>query len=125
MSTRTGAVSPIPSPCRRGAASPAGRAQHAALAGGRSATPRLERWHLIGLFAWLASPIDLLPEFLPGIGPLDNIVVAALVLRRKSRRLGRDYLRAHWPSTTDPTMLDRYFMPIGSPIPTRVAPRWG
>ena len=46
------------------------------------ATPRLERWLLIGLFAWLASPIDLLPEFLPGIGPLDDIVVAALVLRR-------------------------------------------
>ncbi len=61
------------------------------------ATPRFERWLLIGLFAWLASPIDLLPEFLPGIGPLDDIVVAALVLRRVSRRLGRDYLRAHWP----------------------------
>lgn len=46
------------------------------------ATPRFERWLPIGLFAWLASPIDLLPEFLPGIGPLDDIVVAALVLRR-------------------------------------------
>ncbi|HJP72210.1 MAG TPA: DUF1232 domain-containing protein [Candidatus Limnocylindria bacterium] len=43
-------------------------------------TPRSDRWLLIGLFAWLASPIDLLPEFLPGIGPLDDIVVAALVL---------------------------------------------
>jgi len=51
--------------------------------------------------AWLASPIDLLPEFLPGIGPLDDIVVAALVLRRVSRRLGRDYLRAHWPGGDD------------------------
>src|SRR5918996_4998488 len=60
-------------------------------------TPRFERLLLIGLFAWLASPIDLLPEFLPGIGPLDDIVVAALVLRRVARRLGRDGLRAHWP----------------------------
>lgn len=63
------------------------------------ATPRRERWLLIGLFAWLASPVDLLPEFLPGIGPLDDIVVAALVLRWVVRRLGRDYLRAHWPGS--------------------------
>src|SRR5918998_6568758 len=64
-------------------------------------TPRRERWLLIGLLAWLASPIDLLPEFLPGIGPLDDIVVAAMVLRRVARRLGRDYLRARWPGSDD------------------------
>jgi len=65
------------------------------------ATPRIDRWLLMGLFAWLASPIDLLPEFLPGIGPLDDIVVAALVLRCVTRRLGREYLRAHWPGDDD------------------------
>jgi uncharacterized membrane protein YkvA (DUF1232 family) len=65
------------------------------------ATPRRERWLLIGLFAWLASPIDLLPEFLPGIGPLDDIVVAAVVLRWVTRRLGREYLRAHWTGSDD------------------------
>lgn len=65
------------------------------------ATPRRERWLLVGLFAWLASPIDLLPEFLPGIGPLDDIVVAAIVLRWVAKRLGRDYLRAHWPGNHD------------------------
>jgi uncharacterized membrane protein YkvA (DUF1232 family) len=65
------------------------------------ATPRRERWLLIGLFAWIASPIDLLPEFLPGIGPLDDIVVAAIVLRWVARRLGRNYLRAHWPGGDD------------------------
>jgi uncharacterized membrane protein YkvA (DUF1232 family) len=64
-------------------------------------TPRLERWLLIGLLAWLASPIDLIPEFLPGIGPLDDIVVAALVLRHVAKRLGRDALRAHWPGDDD------------------------
>lgn len=68
---------------------------------GDPATPRTERWLLIGLFAWLASPIDLLPEFLPGIGPLDDIVVAALVLRFVAGRLGRDHLRAHWPGNDD------------------------
>ena len=65
------------------------------------ATPRRERWLLIGLIAWLASPIDLIPEFLPGIGPLDDIVVAALVLRHVANRLGRNHLRAHWPGDDD------------------------
>ena len=65
------------------------------------ATPRRERWLLIGLIAWLASPIDLIPEFLPGIGPLDDIGVAALVLRHVANRLGRDHLRAHWPGDDD------------------------
>lgn len=65
------------------------------------ATPRAERWLIIGLGAWLASPIDLIPEFLPGIGALDDVVVAAVVLRRVARRLGRDELRAHWPGDDD------------------------
>lgn len=35
-------------------------------------------------------------------------------------------MRSGWvPRATDPAMVDSYFMPIGSPIPTRVAPRWG
>jgi len=42
-----------------------------------------------------------LPEFLPGIGPLDDIVVAALMLRFVANRLGRSYLRAHSPGNDD------------------------
>jgi hypothetical protein len=30
---------------------------------------------------WVISPIDLIPEFLPVIGPLDDVVVVALALR--------------------------------------------
>jgi len=36
---------------------------------------------LLGLGLWIASPIDLIPEFIPVIGPLDDIVVTAIVLR--------------------------------------------
>lgn len=59
--------------------------------------PRRARVAVVLAGLWLLSPIDLLPEFLPGIGPLDDIVVAALVLRWVAKRLGRGYLRAHWP----------------------------
>jgi uncharacterized membrane protein YkvA (DUF1232 family) len=45
---------------------------------------------------WLASPIDLLPEFLPVLGPLDDAVVAALVLRHLVHRAGADIVRGHW-----------------------------
>ena len=51
---------------------------------------------LIAAAVWLASPIDLIPEFLPGIGPLDDALVAALVIRHVVRRAGPDLVRDHW-----------------------------
>jgi uncharacterized membrane protein YkvA (DUF1232 family) len=65
------------------------------------ATPTPVRLALGGLLVWIVSPIDLIPEFLPGIGPLDDIVVAVLVLRWAGRRIGRDQLRAQWPGTPE------------------------
>lgn len=53
---------------------------------------------------WLASPIDLLPEFLPVLGPLDDAVVAALVLRYLVRRSGPEVVRRHWRG--DPRTLE-------------------
>ena len=52
--------------------------------------------------AWIASPIDLIPEFIPFLGPLDDAVVAALILRHLLRTTGEDVLADHWrgdPST--------------------------
>jgi uncharacterized membrane protein YkvA (DUF1232 family) len=46
--------------------------------------------------AWLVSPIDLIPEFIPVLGPLDDAIVAALVLRHVLRRTERDVLVEHW-----------------------------
>ncbi len=59
-------------------------------------TPRSCKVALGGLAVWLASPIDLIPEFVPVIGPLDDIVVSAIVLRWVGRRVGEEALRAHW-----------------------------
>jgi uncharacterized membrane protein YkvA (DUF1232 family) len=50
---------------------------------------------LLGV-AWIASPIDLIPEFIPFLGPLDDAVVAALILRRLVRTAGRDVVEQHW-----------------------------
>jgi uncharacterized membrane protein YkvA (DUF1232 family) len=61
---------------------------------------------------WVLSPIDLLPEFLPVIGPLDDVVVVALALRYAARQVPRDVLAAAWPG--EPRMLERL---LGSPDP--------
>src|SRR5688572_32998644 len=58
--------------------------------------PRSSKLLLLLGALWLASPIDLIPEFLPGIGPLDDAIVAGLVLRHVVRRAGPDVVRDHW-----------------------------
>jgi uncharacterized membrane protein YkvA (DUF1232 family) len=54
---------------------------------------------------WLVSPIDLLPEFLPVIGPLDDVLVVALALRYAARQVPREVLVAAWPG--EPRVLER------------------
>jgi len=60
---------------------------------------RVSRGSKAGLWfalAWFVSPIDLIPEFLPVVGPLDDAIVAALVLRHVLRRTDRSVLIDHW-----------------------------
>ena len=56
---------------------------------------------LVGLLVWLINPIDLIPEFIPILGPLDDVVVAVLVLRYVRRRVGLEELRRRWPGTPE------------------------
>jgi len=58
--------------------------------------PRSSKAWLWFAVVWLVSPIDLIPEFIPFLGPLDDAVVAALVLRHVLRRTDESVLMAHW-----------------------------
>ena len=51
---------------------------------------------LIGLVAWIVSPIDLIPEFIPVLGPMDDVVVAIVAMRYVRRRVGVEDLRQRW-----------------------------
>ncbi len=76
-------------------------------------TPRSAKVALGVLVVWLASPIDLIPEFIPILGPLDDIVVAAIILRWVGRRVGVDGLRRHWRGSDEG--FDRVRRLIGVP----------
>jgi uncharacterized membrane protein YkvA (DUF1232 family) len=68
---------------------------------GDPSAPRGVRVALVILLVWLISPIDLIPEFIPVLGPLDDVIVAVVVLRYVRRRLGDDELRRRWRGTDD------------------------
>jgi uncharacterized membrane protein YkvA (DUF1232 family) len=74
--------------------------------------PRRAKIAVILAGIWVASPIDLIPEFLPVIGPLDDIIVVALALRYAGRQVPRDVLLAAWPG--EPRVIQRL---LGPPAP--------
>jgi uncharacterized membrane protein YkvA (DUF1232 family) len=78
--------------------------------------PRRARIAVAIAAVWVLSPIDLIPEFLPVIGPLDDIVVVALVLRYAARSVPRDVLLEAWPG--NPDLLQRLIGPARTPEAT-------
>ena len=71
--------------------------------------PRRAKIVIVLAGLWVASPIDLIPESLPVIGPLDDIVVVALALRYAARRVPRHLLLTAWPG--EPHLLVRLLGP--------------
>ncbi len=70
------------------------------LAGDRS-LPRGVRVRLLLLLAYLALPLDLVPDFIPVLGYADDVIVVLLVLRSVVRAAGPGALQRHWPGTPD------------------------
>jgi uncharacterized membrane protein YkvA (DUF1232 family) len=64
---------------------------------GDERVPRSRKLLLGALLAYLAMPFDLVPDFIPVAGQLDDAIVTALVLRAVLRSGGDALLREHWP----------------------------
>lgn len=62
--------------------------------------PRGIRWRLGLLLAYLALPIDLVPDFIPVAGYADDVLLIAWVLRSVVRAAGPEALERHWPGAT-------------------------
>ena len=63
--------------------------------------PRGVRVRLGLLIAYLVSPIDLIPDFVPVLGYADDALVVAVALRSVTRRAGASAITRHWPGTPE------------------------
>jgi len=61
--------------------------------------PRRAKWPLLLLLPYLASPIDLIPDFIPVLGQLDDAAFVALALRRVVRLAGPSVVTELWPGS--------------------------
>ena len=59
--------------------------------------PRRHKWLLVALVGYLSLPFDLIPDFIPVAGALDDAILVAIVLRTVLRKAGRELVREHWP----------------------------
>lgn len=66
---------------------------------GDASLPRGVRRRLAFLVAYLAFPVDLVPDVVPVLGYADDVVVIALVLRSVVRRAGPGAVERHWTGT--------------------------
>jgi len=59
--------------------------------------PRRHKLLIGALVLYLAMPVDLVPDFIPVVGALDDAIIVALVLRTVFRSAGAEVLGEHWP----------------------------
>jgi uncharacterized membrane protein YkvA (DUF1232 family) len=64
---------------------------------GDARMPRRHRALLFALLGYLALPFDVVPDFIPVAGQLDDVVVVALTLRAILRGTGPEMIEEHWP----------------------------
>ncbi len=73
------------------------------------------RFALALALAYLLSPVQVIPNFIPVVGQTDDILVLIAGLRYTCRHLPRGAVEEAWPG--DPRYLDRL---LGASIPVRV-----
>jgi uncharacterized membrane protein YkvA (DUF1232 family) len=56
---------------------------------------------LVALAGYLALPVDLIPDFLPGIGYVDDVLVVAFALRAILRAAGSTVIEDNWPGSAE------------------------
>lgn len=69
---------------------------------------------------YLATPIDFLPDFLPGIGQLDDLILAALALDQMLNRVPENIVREHWEGDEDVLAVVREILDVA----TGFVPGW-
>ena len=74
---------------------------------GDDRVPRRGKFAVAALIGYLALPVDLVPDFIPVAGQLDDVLAVALVLRFVLRSGGPELLEEHWPGPPESLALVR------------------
>lgn len=83
--------------------------------------PTTEKALLVGTIIYVISPIDLIPDFIPFLGEIDDLYLVALVLLRLLARTDDDVLRQHWDGRGDLTsVVDKILRAAQYVLPKRV-----
>lgn len=61
--------------------------------------PRSAKFTLALVIPYLASPIDLIPDFIPVLGQLDDALLVVAVFGYVARRAGREVIEELWPGS--------------------------
>lgn len=69
---------------------------------------------------YIASPVDVLPDFIPGVGQLDDLVMIAFVLDRIINRVPPEVVAEHWTGDQDVLDVVRQILDIS----TAFVPSW-
>ena len=69
------------------------------------AVPRRAKIAPALVLVYLAMPIDLIPDFIPGLGHLDDALIVAWAIRHLVAAAGRERVAAHWKG--GPAALER------------------
>jgi uncharacterized membrane protein YkvA (DUF1232 family) len=75
---------------------------------------------LVMLGAYLVSPIDIIPDFIPGVGQLDDIAVVAFALDQMLNRVPEHVVVEHWEGDEDVLQVVREILDIA----TAFVPTW-
>ena len=83
--------------------------------------PRRSKLVVGGALAYLASPIDLIPEFIPALGLADDMLVVALALNHLLTVAGEEVVLEHWDGPRDLLDLVRSVLDVASDlVPAKV-----
>ena len=82
--------------------------------------PRGVRWRLGLLAVYLASPIDIIPDFIPVVGYADDAIIVALALRSVASRAGPEAIARHWPGSYDGLATLHRLLRLPAPQPGNV-----
>ncbi len=63
--------------------------------------PRSARWPVLLLVGYLAVPIDVIPDFIPVVGYVDDLMLVSVVLRRLVQQAGPDKIAEHWAGSPE------------------------